>query len=431
MIFLSRKWVIRMNSFFIILFHTFLNKLKSKSFIITTLLTVVIVLGLTNIQNIIALFDKNGGETSVIVLDETGELYEPFKQQMEAINPDIEIVEHELFFDGEIIAEATVKHGANDGMLLLRFNAEQLPEATYKAMSIADSALYTDLQTGLQQLKTLLAASKINLTPDQLQKLYEPVSFEKIALEKNAKTEEELNQARGLVYVLLFIIYFAVIMYANMIAMEVATEKSSRVMEILISSVSPIKQMFAKILGIGLLSLTQLAVFLIVGYYSLTSNMESLKEGFLGVYGFSDVPLATIAYAVIFFILGYFLYATLAAFLGSLVSRIEDVQQMITPMSLLVVAGFMIAMFGLTKPDAPFIVITSYIPFFTPMIMFLRVGMLSIPTWEAVLGIAILTATIALLAIFGAKVYRGGVLMYGQSNSFKDIKKALQITKKE
>ena len=104
---------------------------------------------------------------------------------------------------------------------------------------------------------------KFNLTPDQLQKLYEPVSFEKIALEENAKTEEELNQARGLVYVLLFIIYFAVIMYANMIAMEVATEKSSRVMEILISSVSPIKQMFAKILGIGLLSLTQLAVFTI------------------------------------------------------------------------------------------------------------------------------------------------------------------------
>jgi len=417
-----------MNSFWIILFHTYLNKLKTKSFLVTTLLTIVIVLAITNINSIIDLFDKNGGKERVAVIDQSGQLYEPYKQQVRSVNKEIQLT----FFKGsEEQAETLVKKGEYAGVIQLSVNEQKLPEATYKAKSIADSSLYSDLQTGLQQFKTTLAASQINLAPDQLQKLYDPVSFKKIALEKNAKTEEELNQARGLVYVLLFVIYFAVIMYANMIAMEVATEKSSRVMEILISSVSPIKQMFAKIVGIGLLSLTQLAAFLLVGYYSFTRNMESLKDGFFGVYGFGGIPAGTIFYAVIFFILGYFLYATLAAFLGSLVSRIEDVQQMITPMTLLVVAGFMIAMFGLGKPDAPFITATAYIPFFTPMIMFLRVGMLTIPAWEAILGIIILIATITILAIFGARVYRGGVLMYGKSNSYKDIKKALQLTKKE
>lgn len=420
--------MIHMNSFWIILFHTYINKLKTKSFIITTLLTVVIVLVLTNLTNIIAIFDKNDGKETVAVLDETGQLFDPFNKQVRAINKDINLT---IFQGSEAEAEKAVEKGTYQGIVLLGLNDERLPIATYKAKSIADSSLFTDLQTSLQQVKTMLAASQIQLTPVQLEKLYEPVSFKKIALEKNAKTEEELNQARGLVYVLLFIIYFSVIMYANMIAMEVATEKSSRVMEILISSVSPIKQMFAKIIGIGLLSLTQLAVFLSVGYFSLTQNMESLKEGFFGVYGFDNIPLGTIIYSVVFFILGYFLYATLAAFLGSLVSRIEDVQQMITPMTMLVVAGFMIAMFGLGKPDAPFITVTSFIPFFTPMIMFLRVGMLTIPVWEAIAGIAILVATIVFLAIFGARVYRGGVLMYGQSNSFKDIKKALQLTKNE
>jgi ABC-2 type transport system permease protein len=417
-----------MNNFWIILSHTYLNKLKSKSFIVTTLLTVVIVLALTNIQNIIEIFDKDGGKDTVAVLDETGQLYEPLKQQMKTINKDIKLTQYK---GTEKQVEKAVEDGKYNGFILLSYNEEELPEATYKAMSIADSTLYTDLQSGLQQVKTMLAASKINLTQAQLQKLYEPIAFDKVALEKNAKTEEELNQARGLVYVLLFIIYFSVIMYASMIAMEVATEKSSRVMEILISSVSPIKQMFAKIIGIGLLSMTQFAVFLIVGYYSLQRNMDSLKDGFFGVYGFGSIPTATIIYAVIFFILGYFLYATLAAFLGSLVSRIEDVQQMITPMTLLVVGGFMIAMFGLGKPDAAFITATSYIPFFTPMIMFLRVGMLAIPIWEAALGIFLLVATIVALAVFGARVYRGGVLMYGRSNSFKDIKQALELTKNE
>ncbi len=417
-----------MNSFWIIMFHTFINKFKTKSFLVTTLLTIVIVLALTNINNIINLFDKNNGKDRIAVLDETGQLFEPYQQQLKKVNKDIELTRYK---GNEMEAEKAVQKGTYNGVVLLSVNEENLPAATYKAMSIADSALVTDLQTSLQQVKTMLAASQINLAPDQLQKLYEPVKFQQIALEKNAKSEKELNQARGLVYVLLFIIYFSVIMYANMIAMEVATEKSSRVMEILISSVSPIKQMFAKILGIGLLSLTQLALFIVVGYFSLTKNLESLKEGFFGVYGFGEIPTKTIVYAVIFTILGYFLYATLAAFLGSLVSRIEDVQQMITPMTLLVVAGFMIAMFGLAKPDASFITVTSYIPFFTPMIMFLRVGMLSIPFWEVLIGIFLLIAAIVLLAIFGARVYKGGVLMYGKSSSFKDIKKALQLTKNQ
>lgn len=417
-----------MNNFWIILFHTYLTKLKTKSFIITTILTVIITLGLTNMNKIIETFDKTGGKEKVAVLDETGQIYQPLKEQIATVNKDIVLVQYK---GSGKEAEKDVKNEKYRGMVEIRYNEEQLPQATYKAMSVADSDLYTEIQSGLQQLKTMMAASKINLTADQLQKLYEPVSFDKIALEENAKTEEELNQARGLVYVLLFIIYFAVIMYASMIAMEVATEKSSRVMEILISSVSPIKQMFAKILGIGLLSLTQLAVLISVGYYSIKQNLSSLEGGFFDAFGFGNIPFSTIAYAVIFFILGYFLYATLAAFLGSLVSRIEDVQQMITPMTLLVVAGFMIAMFGLGKPDAPFITVTSYIPFFTPMIMFLRVGMLTLPTWEAIAGISVLLATIILLAIFGARVYKGGVLMYGKSNSFKDIKKALQLTKKE
>lgn len=415
-----------MNSFWIIFWHTYLTRIKTRSFIITTIITVVIVLILTNITRIIDTFDKNGGKSNVAVLDATGQLYGPFKNQVKSMNKDITL---KLYKGSEADAQKQVEKGKYDGLILLGINKEKLPEATYKAMNIADSTVYTDLQNSLQQVKTMMAASQINLTPVQLQKLYEPVSFKKIALQKNAKTEAQLNQARGLVYVLLFVIYFAVMMYANMIAMEVATEKSSRVMEILISSISPIVQMFAKILGIGLLSLTQMAILLLTGYYSLKQNLSYISSSGIKLFSFDNIPVQTIVYAVIFFILGYFLFATLAALLGSLVSRIEDVQQMITPMSMIVVAGFMIAMFGLAKPDSPFITVTSFIPFFTPMIMFLRVGMLSIPLWQTSIGIALLVATIIFLAVFGARVYRGGVLMYGKSSSFKDIKKALQLTK--
>lgn len=428
MIYLSRKLVLLMNNFWIIMFHTFFTKLKTKSFVITTILTLLIVLGLTNMNNIINFFDKDGGKEKVAVLDETNLLFEDYQQQMKAINEDIKLSKINKTKDKAI---EDVKNDKYKGLLILSFDENKLPAANYHAKSIADTALSGDLEIGLKQLKTMMAASQMKLSPEQLNKLYDPPSFKKTALEENAKTEEELTQARGLVYVLLFVIYIAVIMYANMIAMEVATEKTSRVMEILISSVSPIKQMFAKILGVALVSLTQLSVLLVVGYFSIKQNLKSMEGGFFEFFGFGDIQPATIFYAVIFFILGYFLYATLAAFLGSLVSRIEDIQQFITPMTMIVVAGFMIAMFGLSQPETPFITATSYIPFFTPMLMFMRVGMLNLPVWEPMLGIAILLITIIVLAIFGARVYKGGVLMYGKSNSYKDIKKALQLSKND
>lgn len=416
-----------MNNFWIILSHTYMSKVKTKSFVVTTILTLAIVIGLSNMTNIIDFFNKDSSE-KIAVIDETRELLSSLQEQLKLTDSELILENYEA---GAVEAEKAVEDGEYSGLLILEVDETNLPTATYKTMSISDTNSFAAIQSGLQQIKTQMAANQINLTQEQLAALYEPVSVERVALAENAKTEEELSQARGLVYVLLFVIYFAVIMYANMIAMEVATEKSSRVMEILISSVSPIKQMFAKILGIGLLSLTQLILLLGVGYFSIKQNLDSMEGGFFSVFGFGAVSVATIVYAVIFFILGYFLYATLAAFLGSLVSRIEDVQQMITPMTLLVVAGFMLAMFGLGNPDAPFVAVTSYIPFFTPMLMFMRVGMLSLPTWEPILGITILLVSIILLAIFGARVYKGGVLMYGKTSSFKDIKKALQLTKSD
>ncbi|TYR79008.1 ABC transporter permease [Priestia megaterium] len=416
-----------MNKFWIIVSHTYLNKLKTKSFIITTAITVLILLGITNIQTIINAFNKDEDGTTVGVIHQSNEVYTLFQQNINAIDKEIKL----KVFKSETQAKAAVEKEKIDGYLQLSVNQEQLPQAVYKAQSLAESTVSSSLEQALQQTKTAMATQKLGLEPEKIEQLYSPASFEREALVEDAKTEEELSQARGLVYVLLFVIYFAVIMYGSMIAMEVATEKSSRVMEILVSSVSPITQMFAKIIGIALLSLTQFGIILTVGYASLQKNSATQQEGIFEYLGFSDIPIQTFLYAIVFFILGYFLFATLAAFLGSLVSRIEDVQQMITPMTLMIVAAFIIAMFGLGKPDTPFITITSFIPFFAPMIMFLRVGMLTVPIWEVVVSIGLLIGTIVVLALFGARVYKGGVLMYGQSSSFKDIKKAIQLTKKE
>jgi ABC-2 type transport system permease protein len=414
-----------MNKFMIILAHSYFSKLKAKSFIISTIIIAGALILLTNFDTIISNF-KGDEEEKVVVQDETGYLYSMLKAQVTVMNDEINLTESD---DSIEEIETKIEEEKVKGMLVLTEGEDGLPQAQYKSSSLSDSALTSDLQLALQNIKSSLAANKLNLSSEELATLSAPVSFEKTALTEGAKSEEELSQARGIVYVLLFFIYFSVIAYANMTAMEVATEKSSRVMEILISSVSPVKQMFAKIIGIGLVGLTQLAVILGVGYVTLLNRKDELAGGFFESFGFESLSVSVILYAVVYFLLGYFLYATLAALLGSLVSRIEDVQQMIMPMTFLIMIGFFISMFGLGNPESSFVTVTSYIPFFTPMVMFLRVGMLNLPVYEPLIGIAVLLVTIILLGVFGARVYRGGVLLYGKSNSYKDIKKAINLTK--
>src|SRR5699024_8680541 len=109
----------------------------------------------------------------------------------------------------------------------------------------------------------------------------------------------------------------------------------------------------------------------------------------------------------------------------------EEVNQLIIPMTCLLLIGFYIAMFGMGFPDSTIVTITSYIPFFTPMVMFLRIVMLNVPVWEMVLFFGILVASIIVLGAIGARIYKGGVLMYGKTSSFKDIKKAIALSRKE
>jgi ABC-2 type transport system permease protein len=284
-----------MNKFWIIAFHTYKTKLKTKSFIFTTIISALFFVGFANFQSIIDFFNKDDEKKTIAVIDETGTIYHLYAKY---VTSDQIILK--LFNGTEEEAKEKTTSGKFTGYIMISLDEQRLPKAVYKAMSITDSEINDALEHALQQVKTEMATAKIGLTQEQVQQLYEPVSFEKMALEKDAKSEEELNQARGLVYVLLFVIYFAVIMYANMIAMEVATEKSSRVMEILISSVSPIQQMFAKIIGVALLSLMQVGVILTIGYTSIKS-MTDQKEGFYQFFGFSEVPFSTFVYAVIFF----------------------------------------------------------------------------------------------------------------------------------
>ncbi|MFC4388656.1 ABC transporter permease [Gracilibacillus marinus] len=421
-----------MNKFWTVFNHTFLSKVKAKSFIITTAIFLLFIIVIANLPTIISMFDGDESESKdrIAVLTQEDQLVSTLNERLEVTDETITL-EQADFAEEDI--ETVIREEEYAGVLVIQPSETTIIEPIYYT---TENQWETEmlLEQLLQQIKVELATNQAGIDQAIVTDIYQPIPFQTELISKEtgveAKSEEQLSSTRGLVYVILFLLYFAVITYGNMIAMDIANEKTSRVMEILISSSSPTSQMFAKILAIGAVGLSQMSLFLAVGYAVILNKKDELEGGFFEYFGLSDIELSTFIYAIVFFLLGYFLYATMAAMLGSLVSRTEDVQQMMMPVILLIVAAFMIAMFGLSTPNSQLVTISSFIPFFSPMTMFLRVGMVDVGMWEIALSIGILVLSIAILAILAARIYRGGVLMYGTSTSLKDFKKALLLSKK-
>lgn len=416
-----------MNKFWTILSHTYVEKVKSKSFMITTAIMLLFVIAAANFENIASIFQSDEKET-IAVIDESGVLFDPLKQGIEAVDEELKV---EPFSGTEEEAKGAVQEEEYKALIVSSLNESGLPEAAYYANNITDVSTQILVEEQLQNIKIAFSIEQAELDAETIQEIYAPVQFELVALDKSARTLEEMFQAQGIVYIMVFVMYIVVIIYGQMIATDVATEKSSRVMEILISSASPVQHMFAKIFGVALVGLTQILVLILGAYAIFQSKRDELSGGVLDTFGLVDIPMELILYGIIFFLLGYTLYATLAAMLGSLVSRSEDVGQLTAPMMILIVIAFLVAMYGLGAPESLMVKITSFIPFFTPMVMLLRIGMLDVPLWEVGLSIGILIGSIIILGLIGARVYRGGVLMYGRSGSLKDFGKAIRLSKKE
>jgi len=416
-----------MNKFFLVLGHTYWTRLKSKAFIITTSVLLLLVLGIANLESIIKIFDSEKEAKEVIVINESPLIYSNLASNLEG-NDRVRLIEYEKdITDGE----KEIKKEKYDALLVIKEDENALPNLTYYAQSIAADETLSILESNLQMIKDSILIEKSGIDEGTLAEMNQPVKIEKHALDESAKTDEELDLARVIVYIMIFILYMAILIYGQMIATDIATEKSSRVMEILISSASPVTHMFAKIIGIALLGITQAGIVIVGGLLFLLPKLDGINLDIMQDLGLGSVSPTLFLYGILFFLLGYLLYATIAAMFGSLVSRVEDLQQLLMPMIILIVVAFFIAMFGLNAPESKLITVSSFIPFFSPMIMFLRIGMLNVPLWEVALSISVLIGTIIILGLIGARIYRGGVLMYGPSRSLKDIKNAFSLSKKE
>lgn len=227
-------------------------------------------------------------------------------------------------------------------------------------------------------------------------------------------------------YIMIFALYMVILLYGQMVATNVATEKSSRAMELLITSAKPVSMMFGKVVASCLAGFIQILV--VFGSSILFYNLNQEHwEGNIIVASIFDMPLNLLAYMLIFFVLGFFVYAFMFGAIGSTASKVEDINTSVMPVTLLFVVGFVVVMMSMSSGnvDSFLMCICSYVPFTSPMAMFTRIAMSTVPFYEILISIVILIASVTGIGIISAKIYRVGVLLYGTKPKFSSILKAI------
>ncbi len=227
-------------------------------------------------------------------------------------------------------------------------------------------------------------------------------------------------------FIMIYALYMAVMTYGQMVATNVASEKSSRAMELLTTSASPVAMMFGKIIASCLAGLTQLVG--IFGSALLFYNLNRASwQGNQMINSIFNVPPDLLLYMILFFLLGFFIYGMMFGAVGSLVSKPEDIGSVAMPIILVFVIGFVVVMSSIEDPNnAIGMKICSFVPFTSSMAMFARVAMGSVSTGEIALSIAILVASTVLIGILAAKIYRAGVLMYGTRPKLRTIWRSIR-----
>ncbi|WP_251353383.1 ABC transporter permease [Hominisplanchenecus murintestinalis] len=360
--------------------------------------------------------DNSSGDSVIFVLTDIPEYEDMIHQAFTEAFPDCSVVTAEEDF-------AWIKEKVAEGLAECAFVIHDLTSYTYYVDNLSMYDFNTETADEiLKNLYSINAMSARGISPEEAAEiLTSPVSHETESLGK--------NQAENFfyTYIMIFSLYIVILLYGQMVATNVATEKSSRAMELLITSAKPASMMFGKVIASCLAGLIQLTAVFGSAFLFFNLNKSFWADNTI-ITSIFDMPLELLAYMLIFFVLGFFIYAFLFGAIGSTASKVEDINTSVMPLTILFVIAFIVVMSSMSSGsvDNTLMLICSYIPFTSPMAMFTRIAMSTVPFYQIALSIGVLVVSVFGIGIFSAKIYRVGVLLYGTTPKIGSILKALK-----
>lgn len=411
-----------MNKLFILIQQVFLQKIRSKSFILLTLLYIVVISCIVFWSEIRSLFASEDYVKVAVWNDTNLAIDEIFTS-----TNDIEFIlssenKEELFekvIEGELAAVVSLSEEKNQ---LLADIATYVPLTFNEQSTISSFIQYAGKLYGIQQL---------NISVEEAQKILnsEAIVTTTNLNEEVAEGKSEDEKISGILasYFVGIIIYFFVITLLSMITTDVASEKGSRTLEMLLVSVKPSTHFQSKIFGITLVAIAQFIVIFGILFILLATVKNGTKlDMILSI--IKDISYSYVIFVVVFLFLTIFLYLIIGALFGSLVSKVEEASQVMTPAIMITLIGFYVMLSGLFNPDTMLIKVFSYIPLTSGMVMPLRIGATDISLIEPLVSLMILVSTVILTYWISLSFYRRSVLTYSSGGVLKKIKEVFKFT---
>ena len=430
-----------MNRLGLVIQREYITRVRKKSFIILTLLMPLLMVALSLLPLWLSTLN-DGSVKHVAVIDQT-DIYAPLFESTDLYQFQIigkqEEKNAETRVGEELFAILHITGDLNKNPLAASITSKkQIPRELQEMIERTLNEKVTRQKLDELTLSGKVDSSAITRVRSILEE--EPaVSLKTMRLGGDGTVREFSTEVATMIGALFtFLIYMFIIMYGNMVMQAVLEEKKSRVVEVMVSSVKPVNLLVGKIIGIGLVGITQLVIWgILIGVlFSAASlfisspeqaammsadmgefNAEGLMNAVMGV-NWLEIGI----YFLLFFIGGYVLYASIFAMFASAVDSDEDTTQFMTPITLIIVFAFMAGIYSVSNPDGPLAFWTSLIPFTSPIVMMVRIPF-GIPLWEKALSLGLLYVTFILISIFAAKIYRVGILMYGKKPSWKEMMK--------
>ncbi|PTE41796.1 ABC transporter permease [Staphylococcus equorum] len=408
-----------MDKFFATFSLTYKNKVKTKSFVIFTAIVILLMVGAANINKIIDLFDD--GPDKVGVVSSNDEIYKVIKSQGDQLDEGADFKQL-----SEKQAKSQVKNEKLDKAYVIKLSEDKKLSGKILSKDTVSEQDKQKLKTALSTIQTQFVAANLDLSQDELKQLQSQSKVTSEVLADNANNSN-LNEAQKgfntmIVYAGVMLIFFIVFNYASQVAMEIATEKTSRVIEMIITSVSPVTHILAKMAGVLSVALTQISIFIVAGIICfLLFDIGDMLKGF--DIEPNELTVQLIVVGIISMIIGILSYIILASILGSITARIEDINQSLMPMTLISMIAFYISLFSIMNTDTLLVKITSFIPLLSPFVMFVRASTPDVAIWEIVLSMVISIITIFILLWVAVRSYKDTILSFdkGFMSSVKRI----------
>ncbi|EAH4438466.1 TPA: ABC transporter permease [Listeria innocua] len=411
-----------MSKFWVITKQVYKRRVKTKSFLISLLFPVLIAALIAGIPKMVDYFDSTKTMTKIAVLSDDSVFAQSLAKDKSHFKVNTDIKDKKS-------AQSALKNGKIDGFVSITQKNDTV-SAVYTTQETAGQDVLTRLTEDLTATKIAEKAAAYKITNEQLQSITSPVSVTNDLESNNQLTNHEKDVMSAAVLILTLVIFIFVMSYANIVASEIATEKGTRIMEVILSSVSARTHLFAKLTAIIFMLLTQIGFYVVCGAVILIAgrNTDMVQNVLDQIAVF---PAYYLVLNLVFVILGLLLYILLAAMIGSMVPNVETVAQFIYPMTILAIIGYWGSIAAANAPDNLLVIIGSYIPTFSPMMMLARMDLLSVSTVGIFSSLAILVASVVGAFFLTVRLYQGNVLLYSNDGLWKTWKTSLSYAKRK